>query len=100
MSSSLPLSRLPRPRREIMFSLGDAGTFAGIGGVFGDMLVRNHTLTHLNLEGNRLGPTAGVAIAKALHRNISIVNLNLEDNRSDWISLMHKRIGMVRGGGG
>lgn len=88
--SPLPLSRLPRLRRKIMFSLGDAGTFAGIGGVFGDMLVRNHTLTHLNLEGNRLGPTAGVAIATALHRNNSIINLNLEDNRSGYILLMHK----------
>eukprot|EP00903_Cladosiphon_okamuranus_P010991 g10380.t1 len=63
--------------------LGEAGTFADVGGKFAAALVRNKTLTKLNMEGNKLGPSAGVAIAKALHRNNSLVDLNLEDNRFD-----------------
>ena len=62
-------------------SLGDGGTFAAVGARFGDALVRNKTLTLLNLEGNRLGPAGGVAIAEALYRNNSLVDLNLENNR-------------------
>lgn len=61
--------------------LGEAGTFADVGGKFATALVRNKTLTRLNIEGNKLGPSGGVAIAKALHRNNSLVDLNLENNR-------------------
>ncbi|CAM9176550.1 unnamed protein product, partial [Scytosiphon promiscuus] len=61
--------------------LGEAGTFADVGGKFAAALVRNKTLTRLNMEGNKLGPSGGVAIAEALHRNNSLVDLNLADNR-------------------
>lgn len=61
--------------------MGEAGTFADVGGKFAAALVRNKTLTRLNLEGNKLGPSGGVAIAQALHRNNSLVDLNLENNR-------------------
>lgn len=61
--------------------LGEGGISARVGPEFGDALVRNKTLTHLDLEGNTLGPTGGVAIAKALHCNSSLVELNIQNNR-------------------
>lgn len=62
----------------------------------------NKTLTLLNLEGNRLGPEGGVAIAEALHRNNSLVDLNIENNRRDCVCahrLEEDGGGRARGGG-
>ncbi|CBJ33045.1 Hypothetical leucine rich repeat protein [Ectocarpus siliculosus] len=63
--------------------LGEAGMLADVGGKFAAALVKNKTLTRLNMEGNTLGPSGGVAIAEALHRNNSLVEINLENNRLD-----------------
>ncbi|CAB1099841.1 unnamed protein product [Ectocarpus sp. CCAP 1310/34] len=63
--------------------LGEAGMLADVGGKFAAALVKNKTLTRLNMEGNTLGPSGGVAIAEALQRNNSLVEINLENNRLD-----------------
>lgn len=73
----------PHQKKKNDNRLGEGGTFTGVGAVFGDALVRNTTLTLLNLEGNKLGPAGGVAIVEALHRNNSLKDLNLQDNRRE-----------------
>lgn len=41
----------------------------------------NCSLRVLHMDGNKLGPTWGIALADALARNNTLVNVSLKDNR-------------------
>lgn len=53
------------------------------GNAFANMIAKNSTLRHLNLEGNALAASAGLVLADAITRNNTLVTLNLADNHFD-----------------